>query len=219
MEGGGDGVRHRQPLLTSPGMQGERAAAAGVGRRHLITVRGEHARRRAVHLPEEHALNAARQQSDPRALRAGGRRLAWRPDRLAPRRRELAEGAERREPRERQRGAHHPRPREHGERERAQGALRQRPAHLLLDALARELDQPVVLHARRARGQAGHAAEALVEVLGDGGVQLDPALDRLLHQPDATARRVHLLVPELVRRAGRQAEAAVHAVADQHRVH
>ncbi len=35
---------------------------------------------------------------------------------------------------------------------------------------------------------------------------------RLLHQLDAPARRVHLLVPEDVRRAGRQAEAAVDAV-------
>ena len=48
-------------------------------------------------------------------------------------------------------------------------------------------------------------------------VQLDRPVERRLHQPDAPARRVHLLVPELVGRARRQAEAAVHAVVDQAR--
>src|SRR3954449_2578599 len=134
---------------------------------------------------------------------------------LAPGGGERAEAAERRQAGERERGAHHPRMRQHGEGKRAERALRDRPAHLLLDALARELDQPVVLHARRARRHACHAAEALVEVARDGRVQLDRAVDGRLHQPDPPARRVHLLVPELVRRARRQAEAAVHAVADQ----
>ena len=46
-------------------------------------------------------------------------------------------------------------------------------------------------------------------------VQLDRPVERRLHQPDPAARRVHLLVPELVGRAGRQAEAAVDAVVDQ----
>ena len=45
------------------------------------------------------------------------------------------------------------------------------------------------------------------------------SVERRLHQPDPAARRVHLLVPELVGRAGRQAEAAVDAVVDQARVH
>ena len=48
-------------------------------------------------------------------------------------------------------------------------------------------------------------------------VQLDRPVERRLHQPDPAARRVHLLVPELVGRARRQAEAAVHAVVDQQR--
>ena len=41
------------------------------------------------------------------------------------------------------------------------------------------------------------------------------ALQARLHQVDAPARRVHLLAPQHVGRAGGQAEAAVHAVADQ----
>ena len=39
-----------------------------------------------------------------------------------------------------------------------------------------------------------------------------------LHQIDAAARRVHLLAPQHVGRAGRQAEAAVHALVDQRRI-
>ena len=42
---------------------------------------------------------------------------------------------------------------------------------------------------------------------------------RLAHQVDAAARRVHLLVPERVGRARRQAEAAVDAVGDQLGLH
>ena len=74
------------------------------------------------------------------------------------------------------------------------------------------LDQAVVAHARRARGDACHAAEAAVEVLGDRRVQRDGAVEARVHQVDAPARGVHLLAPEHVGRAGRQAEAAVDAV-------
>ena len=56
-------------------------------------------------------------------------------------------------------------------------------------------------------------------MLGHGPVQLDRPVDRRLHQPDPAARRVHLLVEDDVRRAARQAEAAVHAVAEQLAVH
>src|SRR5439155_21621485 len=38
VEGGGYGVRHREPLLAAPGVQGERAAAAVEGRDDLVTV-------------------------------------------------------------------------------------------------------------------------------------------------------------------------------------
>jgi hypothetical protein len=84
-----------------------------------------------------------------------------------------------------------------------------------LDRDARLLDQPVVLDAGGARGHARHAAQAAVEVLAHGVVQLDPPLLERRHQVDAPARGVHLLVPERVGRATRQAEAAVDAVGDQ----
>ena len=44
-------------------------------------------------------------------------------------------------------------------------AIAERALVLSLDGGARALDEPVVANARRARGQAGHAAEAAVEVL------------------------------------------------------
>ena len=50
-------------------------------------------------------------------------------------------------------------------------------------------------------------------MLGDGAVERDRAVESGVHEVDAPARRVHLLAPEHVRRARRQAEAAVDAVA------
>ena len=81
-----------------------------------------------------------------------------------------------------------------------------------LDLRAGVLDQLVVLHARRAGGDARHAAEAAVEM---GHERRRDLLVPLLHQHDPPARRVHLLAPEHVGRAGGQAEAAVDAVGDQ----
>src|SRR4029079_2743461 len=53
----------------------------------------------------------------------------------------------------------------------------------------------------------------------DGAVQLHGPVHGRLHQPDPAAGRVHLLVPQRVRRARREAEAAVDAVAEELRVH
>ena len=54
--------------------------------------------------------------------------------------------------------------REDGEHGRAEEPVADRPAHGLLGPLAGELDQAVVAHPGGARGHAGHAAQALVEV-------------------------------------------------------
>ena len=53
----------------------------------------------------------------------------------------------------------------------------------------------------------------------DGRVERDRPVHEALHQVDPAARRVHLLVPQHVGRARRQAEAAVDAVGDQLRLH
>src|SRR5580704_4881753 len=88
------------------------------------------------------------------------------------------------------------------------------PGSGVLDPGARGLDQPVVSHSRRAGRHAGHAAEAAVEVPGGGLVQLGTVQD-LRHQVNPAPRRVHLLAPQLVGGADRQAEAAVHAIPGQ----
>src|SRR6185312_4355802 len=90
-------------------------------------------------------------------------------------------------------------------------ALTARPWVLVLDERPGLLDQEVVADTRRAARDACHAAEAAVEVLDDCRGEPERPLRGLLHQLDPSARRVHLLVPEDVRRAGRQAEATVHA--------
>ena len=60
------------------------------------------------------------------------------------------------------------------------------------------------------------AAELVFGVAGKGGMADVErlALQRLLHQVDAPAGAVHLLAPKHVRGAGRQAEPAVHAGAE-----
>src|SRR5438552_6446204 len=90
---------------------------------------------------------------------------------------------------------------------------------VLLHIGARLLNQSVVADAGGASRDAGHAAKAPVEVLDHGVGEIDRAIDEPAHEIDPAARRVHLLVPERVRRACRQAEAAVDAVGDQLLLH
>src|SRR6185503_15978724 len=84
-----------------------------------------------------------------------------------------------------------------------------------LDLCARTLDERPILHARRARGYTRHAAEARIEVADEGRRHRSAPLEARLHQVDAAARRVHLLVPQHVSRTRRQAEAAMHARVDE----
>ena len=225
------GARTRRPsrrARSSPSSRRPACSASApqhsrVRRRHLVAVRREHARRGAVHLAEEDALHAAGQQADAREPLARGRRLDRRRDRLAPRRRELAQRLERtrrRQARERaapsaaaaDAGTRRTRPAAAAARDSGRGTCSSTCSRA--SSISRSYFTP-----GRARGEAGHAAEAAVEVLGDGAVQLDRPVERRLHQPDAAARRVHLLVEDDVRRAARQAEAAVHAVAEELRIH
>ena len=71
------------------------------------------------------------------------------------------------------------------------------------------------MHTRRAGRDAGHAAQAAIEMLDHRAVEPDSALIGEFHQVDPPAGRVHLLAPEQVGGAGRQAEAAVDAVVDE----
>src|SRR5262249_56088507 len=76
---------------------------------------------------------------------------------------------------------------------------------------AGDVEEGAVLEAGGTRGLAGAAGEAAIEV------QPRPvghwlALQRLLHEVDAPARAVVLVAEQQVGRAGRGAEAAVHAL-------
>jgi hypothetical protein len=94
----------------------------------------------------------------------------------------------------------------------AQNALRQRTRHLVFDDLATDIDQPAVLHARRASRFAIAAGQAAVQVqLGFTGCLL--AFQDLLHQIDAAARTIQLVAQQLISRTGCGAEAAMHALA------
>ena len=211
--------RERLAFLEPSGVNGQRPAAALRRRDDLEAVGGEHARGCGVDVGEDSALDAAREEPDacaPWALRGGhGRHVSVAP----PARRDLAQGtqpprqrrmaSERGEP---ERRAHAARIREQAEEEPPDESVPERTLELVLDSRARGLDQTVVAHARRTRGEARHAAEAAVEVLRHGRVQRDRPVETSVHEMDAPARRVHLLAPQHVRGARREAEPAVDAV-------
>ena len=183
--GGDRRLGELERLVLDARVELERAAAARRARRvDLEALGGEHAHRRGVDVAEEDALDAALHERDPPALRAlRGRDLGELLDRRAPRhrRRELqhrlelghaAEALGQRvvdaelllEPQHRRERAQARRVGEEGEDQPPVQPLAPRPRRHALHLRARALDQLVVLHARRAGGDAGHAAEAAVEV-------------------------------------------------------
>src|SRR5262245_49912292 len=85
----------------------------------------------------------------------------------------------------------------------------------MLDLRALLLDERCVLHPRWTCRHARETPETAIEMLHERRGCFDASLDAGLHQVNASARRVHLLAPEKVGRARRQAEAAVHAFIDQ----
>ena len=222
-----EGIAHARGeaggLVGASRVRGERPAAALGGSDDLVARRGQGARRRGVDVAEHRALDAAGQQPDPPARHAGGRgerggSLGAR----APAEREVehrSRPARRRqrapERGEAQRERHPARVGERREQEAPLEPLAPRAGVHLLDARSRLLDQQVVAHPGGAGRDAGEAPEAPVEVLDDDRAERATPGDVLLHQLDAAARRVHLLLPEQVGRARRQAEPAVDAVLRQ----
>ncbi len=100
---------------------------------------------------------------------------------------------------------------QHGGEERPQRPVRGGPAVGLLDIGAGVVDEVHVVDARRAGRHAGEAGEAAVDVLHDLRRRGLAALQHVLHQVDAAARGIELVAEEEVGRAGRGAEAAMHA--------
>ena len=77
---------------------------------------------------------------------------------------------------------------------------------------AAQIQQPPVAHPRGTGALAGAAAETAIQVQLRG--RRDRlALEQLLQQVDAPARTVEFVAEQLIGRTGRQAEAAVHAAA------
>ena len=103
----------------------------------------------------------------------------------------------------------------HRENHSAERAIAETALRLALDLRPRRLEQRVVLHARRAGGDARHAPEARVDVLDEALARGFAAVAPQFHQMDAAARRVGLLSPQQIGRAGRQTEPAVDAVVEE----
>ena len=89
--------------------------------------------------------------------------------------------------------------------------LRQRPPIGLLDMRARMIDEVHVVHAGGAGGHAGEAREAAIDVRRHFGVGRPVVLEHVLDQIDAPARAIELVAEQHIGRAGRGAEAAMHA--------
>ncbi len=193
-------------------MERHRAAAAGVRRayqRDAETI--EHAGGGGVGCRRETGLHAAFEHQHPArvtALRPGfcgcrrGRHFAF----------QCGRQKRTREPAQREQGLEY-----HGIRnDGAQGLALQRfgaaAADAVLDDLTPDIEQPAVMHARGAGGFAGAAGQAAVE-MKPGFRRGRHAFQDLLHQVDAAARPVELVAEQLVSRAGRGAETAVHALA------
>ena len=193
-------------------MQADRAAAAGlVGDHRLDAGSVEHSRRRAVDVGHHRGLHAAHQQQHLARMRARrpavrlgtGRRRHFVLQRAGqPRPQQLTEFHCRAEQRRGQSFLQHA----------TQRALVGRSLDPLVDDAPADLHQVAVLHTRRAGGFAVAASQAAVEMqlrLARRRV----AFEHLLHQVDAPARAVEVVAEQLVSRAGRSAEAAVHALA------
>ena len=97
----------------------------------------------------------------------------------------------------------------------ANEAIRRRPLVGLLDVGAGVIDEVHVVDARRAGRHAGEARQAAVDVGDDLLGRRLAALQHVLDQVDAAARTVELVAEQHVGRAGRGAEAAMDAAAQE----
>ena len=76
------------------------------------------------------------------------------------------------------------------------------------------IDQMHVVHAGGTGGHAGEAGEAAVDMLDHFGGRRLAALQHVLDQIDAPARRIEFVAEQEIGRAGGGAEAAMHAGAE-----
>jgi hypothetical protein len=105
--------------------------------------------------------------------------------------------------------------REHRKNQSAERAIAKRALRLAFHLWPRRFEQRVVLHARRACGDAGHAPETGVDVLNEARARGFAAVAPQFHEVNAAARRVGLLSPQEIGGTRRQTEAAMDAVVEQ----
>ena len=220
-------------------MHHQRAAAAlRLGDHDLAALRGENAGRGGVDVAEEDPLHAAEhhghappalslRRDDARHRRPGTAQRDARRHRLhgaQPCREKVQQSARSDQPLDAQplispQLQRHPAQAagvgEQREDQSPEQPFAQRALDVPLDLRPGGFHQLVVLHARRTRRQARHAAETGVEVTRELRRDLRLAFERHLHQVNPPPRGVRLPAPQRVRRTRRQAEAAVHAVGEQ----
>ena len=101
--------------------------------------------------------------------------------------------------------------RQHERQQRPQQAIRQRAAIGRFDMGAGVVDEVHVVHARGTGGHASEAGEAAVDMLDHFGGGRPALLQHVLDQVDAPARAIEFIAEQHIGRAGRGAEAAMHA--------
>ena len=199
------------------------AAARSLRDHHLAAMTGQHANGGLVDLRPEYLLRAAVEQGDALAPRSlGGEHLRpvrprGRADALRYVRRHGAhaswhqpcEGAA--EPTGERCQAEKPRVRYHRRQQPSLHSIGPWSDVGLFDVLAGGRDEVAVVDPGRTCGHAGEAGEAAVEMLHDRRGGRPAALQHLLRQIDAPARAIQLIAEQEIGRARGEAEAAVHA--------
>ena len=186
--------------------------------------------RRLVDRRVEHGLRATGQKRDAATRRTGGRVAPgprYRRNLRDRRRRKAQHGGDGFEPRYRREDAgegsperrelqRRPEPRRIGQNHRQRlpdQPVEQRAPVGPVDVGAGVIDQVHVVHAGRAGRHAGEAGQAAVDMGDDFPVGRASVLQHVLDQVDAPARAVELVAQRHIGRAGRGAEAAMHAFA------
>ena len=229
----------RERVVLAPGVQLQRAAALLVARHeHVVALGGQHPHGGLVDAVEEHVLHAAGQQRHPaaaarrrpgcapaagrtpRAPRPAAAATPSRPSRPGSR---AASARDRRHPAQLlvERAGHGRGPQPPLVREQREDRLAEQPVGRRRGATLRSICGRTDSSSRSYCTPDGHAVTQAMQPRQasmcsvKGPSRRDLALLGEVHQVDPAARGVHLLAPQLVGGAGRQAEAAVHAVVEQ----
>ncbi len=194
-------------------MRAHGAAAAGTAGIHGLNAGCiEHARRSDVDIGHHRRLDAASEHQHLAAMlerRSARCALSRTPRHLIP------EHGRQERP---HRAAHPQRRRKQRRRESlpeqpAHRPLRRRALHPRIHDLSADIHQMPVLDAARTRGLAIQTGQAAIQMSLRAARDF-PALEHLLHQIYSSTRPIELIAQQLIRRAGRVAEPAMHAFAD-----